>query len=145
MMKFQPHEKDRSKVNAIRTNCNKATRPPVSHVHELRWGSSHYDFPCNRLRSSYAPITLLSPFILPFHLGLIALRQIDASPILNRIARCIDAVLLTTVFLSSLSGEPLRSLTTRSVSLTRRSPSSHLALSLSRSLLTNMVSRPFLL
>lgn len=34
--------------------------------------------------------------------------------------RCIDAALLTTVLLSSLSGEPLRSLRTCSVSLTQR-------------------------
>lgn len=50
-----------------------------------------------------------------------------------------------TVLLLSLSGEPLRSLTTRSVSLTRRSLLSHFAPSRSYSLLTDPVLRSFFL
>lgn len=52
-----------------------------------------------------SPLSPSSSLIFPFLVS-IAL-QIDASPIFDRVARCFDTVLLTTV-LSSLSDEPLR-------------------------------------
>lgn len=123
-----------------------ATTEQRSHLFHARMSCaegmpSHYDFPCNRLRIfpiSHPPIT---PLILPF--VPIALHQIDAS---LSSTHCTEAVLLTIVLLlSSLFGEPLRrSLTTRSVSLMRR-PHPTLLPSLSRSFLTDLVSRPFLL
>lgn len=96
--------------------------------------SLYYDFACNRLRIS--SITLPSSLILPFLVSIAF--QIDASPILDRVTRR-----------GPSNDRPLclvnRFVLSRLVSLTRRSLSSHLAPSPSRSLLTDLVPRPFFL
>jgi len=104
-----------------RMNCTEGCRLPVQQVTYF---------------SNHLPITPpTSPSFVP-----IILRRVTHSRPRRSMYR---HGLLTTVPPLIFVCEPLRSLTTRSASLTRRSLSPHFAQSLSRSLLTDPASRPF--
>jgi len=129
----------RERLNEVAdTICNDRTmRPLVSRA----WIAEGRRLPVQQVTyfSNHLPIT---PPTSPSFVPIILHRRVTHSRPRRSMYR---HGLLTTVPPLIFVCEPLRSLTTRSASLTRCSPSPHFAQSLSRSFLNDPASRPFFL